>query len=297
LENYRKEYIVFLELEKGLSANTVSNYLRDLDKLIEYCTLNEQDITKIELGDLEKFCILQSEKGLRPKSMARLVSSIKSYYNFLMIEDIVEESPSDLLQSPKLDKRLPDTISVEEINSLVNTIDLSKSPGFRNKVMLELLYGAGLRVSELTALKINNVNLEEDYLIVVGKGNKERLIPLAKQTKDIVKSYLIDRKKIESKPGYEDLLFLNKSGRSISRVMVFLIVKEAAEKAGIHKNISPHTFRHSFASHLVEGGANLRAVQEMLGHESLLSTEIYTHVNDDYLRSTLIEFHPWSKRA
>jgi integrase/recombinase XerD len=297
LENYRKEYIVFLELEKGLSVNTVSNYLRDLDKLIEYTQKNEQDIARLELSDLEKFCVLQSEGGLRPKSMARLISSIKSYYNYLMIEGIVEESPSDLLQSPKLDKRLPDTISVEEINSLVATIDLSKSHGFRNKVMLELLYGAGLRVSELTALKINNINLEEDYLIVVGKGNKERIIPIATQTKGLLKTYLVERKKAESKPGFEDLLFLNKSGRSISRVMVFLIVKEAAEKAGIHKNISPHTFRHSFASHLVEGGANLRAVQEMLGHESLLSTEIYTHVNNDYLRSTLIEFHPWAKRA
>lgn len=297
MENYRKEYIVFLELEKGLSVNTVSNYLRDLDKLINYTKDNVLDIATIELKELEKFCVLQSEKGLRPKSMARLISSVKSYYNYLMIEGIVEESPSDLLQSPKLDKRLPDTISVEEINSMVATIDLSKSHGFRNKVMLELLYGAGLRVSELTALRINNVNLEEDYLIVIGKGNKERLIPLASQTKEILSSYLLERKKSDSKPGYEDLLFLNKSGRSISRVMVFLIVKEAAEKAEIHKNISPHTFRHSFASHLVEGGANLRAVQEMLGHESLLSTEIYTHVNDDYLRSTLIEFHPWAKRV
>lgn len=296
MENYRKEYIIFLELEKGLSANTVSNYLRDLDKLIDYVNVNKLDISALDLKTLEEFCILQSEKGLRPKSMARLISSIKSYYNYLLVEGTIDESPSDLLQSPKLEKRLPDTISVDEINSLVATIDLSKSYGFRNKVMLEMLYGAGLRVSELIALRINNINLNDEYIKVVGKGNKERLIPLATQTKKLLAAYVIERKKDQSKPGFEDLLFLNKSGRSISRVMVFLIVKEAAEKAGIHKNISPHTFRHSFASHLVEGGANLRAVQEMLGHESLLSTEIYTHVNNDYLRSTLIEYHPWSKR-
>lgn len=294
-ENYRKEYIIFLELEKGLSTSTVSNYLRDLDKLINYCKSKKIEISDIDLSFMEKFCVDKVNEDLKAKSLSRLISGLKSFFNFLMIQGVIEESPIDLLQGPKLEKRMPDTISVEEVNQIVAGIDLSKKQGFRNKVMIELLYGAGLRVSELATLKINDIYLNEDFIKVLGKGNKERLIPLAAQTKKILEVYITERKKEASEPGFEDLLFLNKHGRSISRVMIFLIVKEATETAGIHKNISPHTFRHSFASHLVEGGANIRAVQELMGHKSITSTEIYTHVDDQYLRSTLIEYHPWSE--
>ncbi len=292
-EQYKQGYISFLKLEKALSQNTVDNYLRDLNKLVSYA----QDINKLpnQLGlqDFHEFIAALGKQGIAARSLARLISSIKSFYNYLMLEEVVEDNPTELLQTPKLPSQLPDTLSVEEIDQIVGTLDLSRNDGFRNKTILETLYGCGLRVSELIDLRKSNLQLEEDYVRVVGKGNKERLVPLGAATKKLLNTYLeAIRNHIEPAAGHEDYLFLNKHGKKLSRVMIFMIVKKCVEKAGIKKNISPHTFRHSFASHLVAGGADLRAVQEMLGHESITTTEIYTHLDRDYLRSTLLEFHP-----
>lgn len=292
-EQYKIGYTSFLKLEKALSANTVENYLRDLNKLISFA----QDINKLPnqltLEDFHSFIAELGKKGIAARSLARLISSIKSFYNYLLLEEVIEDNPSELLQTPKLPSQLPDTLSLAEIDQIIGCIDLSKGDGFRNKTIIEVLYGCGLRVSELIDLRISNIFLQEEYVKVLGKGSKERLVPLGSTTNKLLKSYLEGVRNHNSPaPGHEDYLFLNKHGKKLSRVMIFMIVKNTVEKAGIRKNISPHTFRHSFASHLVEGGADLRAVQEMLGHESITTTEIYTHLDSNYLRSTLLEFHP-----
>ena len=272
--------------------------MRDLRKLETFAKNKEIDSPlDVSYEDLKELISEQNINGVSDKSQARLISGIKSFFNYLMLDEQIEESPAELLESPKMQKKLPDTLSVEEIDAMVATLDLSKPGAFRNKVILELLYSAGLRVSELISLKINDVFLADEFLRIIGKGNKERLIPLAAQTKDLISAYLLERKSQDAKPGNEEYLFLNKRKSKISRVMIFLIVKECAEKAGIHKNISPHTLRHSFATHLIEGGANLRAVQEMLGHESISTTEIYTHLDKNYLKSELIDKHPWAKES
>lgn len=292
-DQFTSGYKSFLKLEKSLSDNTVENYMRDLNKLIAFGKEIKKGPEKLEYTDFSAFISKLNEAGMAPRSQARLISGIKSFYNYLLVEEVIEDNPSELLVSPKLPSQLPDTLSVEEIDQMIASIDLSRGEGFRNKVIIETLYGCGLRVSELIALKISNFNFKEDYLKVLGKGNKERMIPLGATTKNLILSYIEGiRNHIEAAPNHEDFLFLSKHGKSISRVMIFMIVKSVTEKAGIHKNVSPHTFRHSFASHLVEGGADLRAVQEMLGHESITTTEIYTHLDNDYLRSTLMEFHP-----
>ncbi|MGB0167073.1 MAG: site-specific tyrosine recombinase XerD [Luteibaculum sp.] len=292
-DTLRLGYTSFLKLEKSLSDNTVENYLRDLDKLISFAKASNKNPKELQLQDFQELTQDLSKSGLSARSMARIISGIKSFYNYLLLEEFIDENPTELLLTPKLPQKLPDTLSVEEIDDLVGKIDLSRPEGFRNKTIIETLYGCGLRVSELINLKISNLHFKDGFIKVSGKGNKERLIPLGRSVQKLLETYFEGvRRPLEAAKGHEDFLFLNKHGKKLSRVMIFMIVKACVEKAGIRKNISPHTFRHSFASHLVEGGADLRAVQEMLGHESITTTEIYTHIDRNYLKSVLLDFHP-----
>lgn len=294
-EPYVNGYKSFLKLEKSLSDNTVENYLRDLSKLIAFAREIKKGPSELDFQDFQELLKQLNKKGIAARSQARLISGIKSFYNYLLIEEIIEENPSELLQTPKLPSQLPDTLSVEEIDKIIGVIDLSKKDGYRNKCILETLYGCGLRVSELINLNIADVHLKDEFVKVKGKGDKERLVPIGGGTKKILESYYNGvRVHVEPASGHQNYLFLNKHGKKLSRVMIFMIVKSCVEKSGIKKNVSPHTFRHSFASHLVEGGADLRAVQEMLGHESITTTEIYTHLDASYLRNTLLDFHPRS---
>jgi integrase/recombinase XerD len=285
----------YLKLEKSLSANSIDAYLRDIEKLHQYLEMTG-DITmpeNISLEQLEQFVQYIHKLGLNDRSQARIISGIRAFYKFLLMEDAINHNPTELLEGPKLSRKLPDTLSYDEINQLINVIDLSTPEGTRNKAMLETLYSCGLRVSELVNLKISNLFLEVEFIKVLGKGNKERLIPIGSDAIKYINIYRSTvRNQIAIKPGSEDYLFLNRRGNLLSRVMVFMIIKELAAKAGITKSISPHTFRHSFATHLVEGGADLRAVQEMLGHESITTTEIYTHLDREYLRETIAKYHP-----
>ena len=287
----------YLKLERSLSANTVEAYLHDVDKLIQFFAgrLQDKSPDKITNQDLKDFLIWVNELGMLPPTQARVLSGLKAFFKYLLLENSISTDPSALIESPKMSRKLPDTLSIIEINRLIDAIDLSKPEGMRNKAMLEVLYGCGLRVSELTGLKISNLHLDIEFIKILGKGNKERLVPIGSEAIKFLQLFINEvRVQIRIKPGKEDFVFLNKRGNPISRVMVFLIIKDLAKKAGISKNISPHTFRHSFATHLIEGGADLRAVQEMLGHESITTTEIYTHLDRDYLRETIIQFHPRS---
>lgn len=292
-----KGFKSYLRLERSLSANTIASYLHDVAKLEAYFL--EEEIVKspadIKTDDLKSFLQFVHSSGLSSHSQARNLSGIKAFFKYLLLEDIIEDDPSALLQSPKLSRKLPDTLTLTEINSLIDAIDLSKTEGMRNKAMLEMLYGSGLRVSELINLKISNLFLNLDLIKILGKGNKERLVPIGGSAKKFLTIWLNEvRVHFKIKPGEEDFVFLNRRGSPLSRVMVFLIIKDLAEKIGLKKTISPHTFRHSFATHLIEGGADLRAVQEMLGHESITTTEIYTHLDKEYLRSTILQHHPRS---
>ncbi len=293
-EIYRKGYNTFLKLEKSLSDNTLESYFRDLDKLISFAGEHAITPTSLTYEHLQEFLEQVSEKGMSARSRARLISGIKSFYGYLLIEEIIEENPTELLQTPKLPKKLPDTLNIEEINAIIGTIDLSIKEGTRNKTILETLYGCGLRVTELTELKINQLFFDEEFIRVIGKGDKERLVPMGSTVKKLLQQYLPTRHEIPGgiKPGHEEFVFLNYRGSKLSRVMIFMIIQKLIEKLGITKSVSPHTFRHSFATHLIEGGADLRAVQEMLGHESITTTEIYTHLDRDYLRSEIIDHHP-----
>ncbi|MCD6565629.1 MAG: site-specific tyrosine recombinase XerD [Bacteroidales bacterium] len=288
---------IFLKLEKSLSPNSVSAYIHDIHMLTRYLDAVhiDKEPAKIELSDLRKFVQYISELGVTPRTQARVISGIKAFFLYLMIEEVIEVNPTTLLETPKIGKKLPVVLSVEEIDRLLAAIDLSKPEGQRNKAILETLYSCGLRVSELINLKISNVYPDLGFLRVVGKGNKERLIPISHKALKEINLYYQDRRRlpnIENSDG--DIVFLNRRGKRLTRVMIFTIVKDLANKIRIKKKISPHTFRHSFATHLVEGGADLRAVQEMLGHESILTTEIYTHLDSEYLRDTIIRFHPRS---
>ena len=289
-------YKQYLRLEKSLSANTVEAYLTDLDKLFRF--LDDKGIHKLEakLEDLEQFSASLHDIGICPRSQARILSGIRSFYHFLILEDELEADPSELLESPQIGFHLPEVLSLEEIDNLIGSIDLSTPEGQRNRAILETLYSCGLRVSELCNLKLSNLYLEEGFIKVEGKGNKQRLVPISPRAIRELQLYFIDRNLMEIKPGYEDFVFISKRGKNISRIMVFHIVKVLAETTGITKNISPHTFRHSFATHLLEGGANLRAIQCMLGHESIGTTEIYTHIDRNMLRSEIIEHHPRNRR-
>jgi len=285
----------YLQLERAMSANTVEAYLDDVSKLQQFAepqAIEPQGITPVQLQD---FLTWINGFGLSAYSQARILSGIKTFYLFMALEYGLVENPTALIQAPRLGRKIPDVLNITEIDDLIAAIDLSATEGMRNKALLEVLYGCGLRVSELVGLKISNLFLDVEFIKVEGKGSKERLVPIGSQAAKYLHIYLNEiRIHQKIKPGFEDFVFLNRRGAPLTRVMVFIIIKDLAAKIGLKKKISPHTFRHSFASHLVEGGADLRAVQEMLGHESITTTEIYTHVDRDYLRSVITQFHPRS---
>jgi integrase/recombinase XerD len=293
-ESHKKGYKAYLQLEKSLSENSVQAYLRDVKKLTTWLQQSKQlkAPADIELRDLEQF--LESiNPSTNAASQARIISGLRSFFRYCVLEDIRQTDPTVLLEAPRLKRSLPDVLSFEEIELLIKQIDLSRPEGGRNKALLETLYSCGLRVTELVNLRLSGLYLDVGFVRVTGKGDKERLIPIGRDAIKYINLYRHnDRVHIAPKPGNEDILFLNRRGAKLSRVMIFYIIKELAKQAGIKKTISPHTFRHSFATHLVEGGADLRAVQEMLGHESITTTEIYTHLNREFLRNTLHEFHP-----
>ena len=285
----------YLKLERSLSPNSVEAYVHDIvlfDRFLQSKKL-EVSLPAIKLSHLQDFLKWINEIGLGSRSQARIISGLKGFFKYCLMENIIMDDPSQLLESPRLGRKLPDTLSVEDINNLINAIDLSKPEGVRNKAMLETLYSSGLRVSELISLKISNLHMEIGFLKVTGKGDKERLVPIGSVAIKHIKIYMQEiRCHIKIQKGCEDFVFLNNRGRPLSRVMVFLFIKQLAEKISLNKQISPHTFRHSFATHLIEGGADLRAVQEMLGHESITTTEIYTHLDRDFLRASIIKHHP-----
>ena len=286
------KYKQYLKLEKSLSDNTVDAYLTDLDKLLAYLTLENINILDVRLENLEDFSAGLHDIGIHPRSQARILSGIRSFYRFLIMEDYLKADPTELLESPQTGFKLPEVMTVEEIDLLIGSIDRSTKEGQRNRAILETLYSCGLRVSELCNLKLSELYFEEGFIKVEGKGSKQRLVPISPRAIKEIRLYFTDRNLMKIKPGFEDFVFISNFGKNISRIMVFHLIKELAEKAGITKNISPHTFRHSFATHLLEGGANLRAIQCMLGHESIATTEIYTHIDRKMLRSEIIEHHP-----
>ena len=290
------EYHLYLKFEKALSANTIEAYESDLLKLSGYLSYAHLTLETAETKHLRDFIIEISTLGIHPRSQARILSSIKSFYHFLIYKNHSSEDPTELLESPKIGLRLPEVLSVQEIDHIVNAIDLSKPEGQRNKAIIEVLYGSGLRVSELIGLQLSKLYLEEGYMLVEGKGSKQRLVPMSSQSIKQIGLWKADRNLLSIKKGHEDILFLNRRGSKLTRAMIFTIVKELALMAGIRKNVSPHTFRHSFATHLLENGANLRAIQQLLGHESITTTELYTHIDVHYLRQTVIECHPLYKR-
>ena len=280
-----RKYQQYLKLEKALSANTLDAYLTDLNKLLCFLKTENIDMLAVTLDDLQRFAAGLHDIGIHPRSQARILSGIKSFFHFLVMADYREDDPSELLEGPKIGFKLPEVLTVEEIDTIISTVDMSKKEGQRNRAILETLYSCGLRVSELCNLKLSELYFDEGFIKVEGKGSKQRLVPISPRAIKEIKYWLLDRNLGKIKKGFEDYVFL-------SRIMVFHLIKELAEKAGITKNISPHTFRHSFATHLLEGGANLRAIQCMLGHESIATTEIYTHIDRNMLRSEIIEHHP-----
>ena len=292
---YKKGFKAYLQLEKSLSENSVEAYIHDIDKLTQYLAFSYSDIKpgEVKLQHLEKFIQWIGELGMTPSSQSRIISGLRNFYKYCLQEQISKTDPTALLETPKLIKHLPDVLTFSEIESISNSIDVSTNEGARNKAIIETLYSCGLRVSELVNLRLSCLYFDVGYLRIIGKGDKERLVPVGAPAIKYINIYRQNiRVHVPVIPGNEDILFLNRRGRKLSRVMIFMIIKNAAKQAGITKTISPHTFRHSFATHLVEGGADLRAVQEMLGHESITTTEIYTHLNREYLRETLQQFHP-----
>lgn len=287
-----RKYQQYLKLEKALSANTLDAYLTDLNKLLCFLKTENIDMLAVTLDDLQRFAAGLHDIGIHPRSQARILSGIKSFFHFLVMADYREDDPSELLEGPKIGFKLPEVLTVEEIDTIISTVDMSKKEGQRNRAILETLYSCGLRVSELCNLKLSELYFDEGFIKVEGKGSKQRLVPISPRAIKEIKYWLLDRNLGKIKKGFEDYVFLARWGNSISRIMVFHLIKELAEKAGITKNISPHTFRHSFATHLLEGGANLCAIQCMLGHESIATTEIYTHIDRNMLRSEIIEHHP-----
>lgn len=293
--SFFQEYHIYLKMEKSLSENTVLGYERDIHKLFAYLHDAHIQPEEAKLEHLRDFIVEISELGIHERSQARLVSSIKSFYCFLIYKEKIKEDPTELLEAPKLGLRLPEVLSLEEINSISDAIDVSVWTGQRNRAIIEVLYGSGLRVSELINLKISNIYFEENYMLVEGKGNKQRLVPLSDESVKQISFWNMARHRLDIKKGNEDFLFLNNRGSKLTRAMIFEIVKKLAEKAGIRKNVSPHTFRHSFATHLLENGANLRAIQQLLGHESITTTELYTHIDVQYLRETILMYHPMNQ--
>ncbi len=295
IQSYLKGFSAYLKLERSLSENSINAYLNDVSKLFEYLQLAKQDATlqTISLKELRDFIIWLNELGAQASTQARVISGIKSFFMYLMEEELIKNDPSALLETPKISRKLPDTLSIHEIDQLIAAIDASKPEGMRNKAIIEVLYSCGLRVSELTELKISNIFEETEFIKVVGKGNKERIVPIGATALKFINIYLNEVRVHQTiKRGNEDYIFLNRFGAKLSRISIFNLIKSLAVAAGIHKNISPHTLRHSFATHLIEGGADLRAIQEMLGHASITTTEIYTHLDRDYLKTVITEFHP-----
>jgi integrase/recombinase XerD len=296
-ESHIKHFGTYLKLERSLSANSIEAYVRDVEKLAQFINIKYVGLNPLAITGkhLQAFLEYINELGMSAFSQARILSGIKAFYKYLLFEELIEKDPTTLMEGPKLGRQLPDTLSYEEIVKLFEAIDLSSPEGARNRAMLEVLYSSGLRVSELVELKLANVYFDIGFLRVIGKGNKERLIPVGRDALKYLKIYLEEvRVHIPVQKGFESNVFLNRRGRKLTRVMVFLVIKSLALQTGLKKIISPHTFRHSFATHLIEGGADLRAVQEMLGHESITTTEIYTHLDRDYLRQVIQEFHPRS---
>lgn len=289
------KYKLYLKLEKSLSANTINAYLADVNKLLQF--LANEDIHPYDatLENLNNFSANLRDIGIHPRSQARILSGIRSFYHYLVMDDRMQADPSELLESPQIGLHLPEVLTLEEIDNLIGSIDLSSNEGQRNRAILETLYSCGLRVSELCNLKLSDLYLEEGFIRVEGKGNKQRLVPISRRAIRELQLYFIDRNQATIMKGCEDFVFISRRGKNISRIMVFHFIKELAESIGLKKNISPHTFRHSFATHLLEGGANLRAIQCMLGHESIGTTEIYTHIDKNRLRSEIIEHHPRNK--
>ena len=285
-------YHTFLQLEKSLSANSVEAYMDDLNKLLSYFRVVGKTPEEAVLEDLQAMIAGLREIGVCPRSQARIVSGIKSFYRFLLMENYIQRDPTELLESPKIGLKLPEFLTLQEINDIIGSIDLSLPEGQRNRAILETLYSCGLRVSELINIRFSDLYLDEGFVKVEGKGGKQRLVPISSTAIKEINLYLLDRCHIEVKKGYEDVLFLNRRGAALTRVMIFHIIRQHTELAGVRKTVSPHTFRHSFATHLLEGGANLRAIQQMLGHEKITTTEIYTHLDRNFLRSEILEYHP-----
>src|SRR5574344_1224321 len=291
-----KKYTAYLKLEKSLAANTLEAYMNDLSKLLDYLG-GRKATTEVTVVDLDGFFASLSDLGLRARTQARILSGLKAYYRFLLLDGQIEADPTERIDAPSLGRHLPEVLSVDEIDAIINGIDLSKREGQRNRAMLETLYSCGLRVSELITLKLSDLYLDDEFIRVEGKGQKQRLVPISKKAIKEIQFYMVDRHLVTAKKGHEDFLFLSRRGTHLSRIMIFHIIKELADEVGIIKIISPHTFRHSFATHLLEGGANLRAIQMMLGHESITTTEIYTHIDRSRLRSEIIEHHPRNIKA
>lgn len=290
-----RQFKAYLALERSLSANTVEAYLRDVGLLFDFFDERQIDYRRAKLGDFEDFIKLLNDLGLHARSQARIVSGIKAFYKYLIYSDELEADPTELLQTPKLPRYLPEVLSIDEIERILAVIDLSKPEGQRNRAIVETLYGSGLRVSELVDLKLSGIDFDRHFMRVEGKGSKQRLVPLSEPAEKAIGLWLYDRNKLPVKHGQEDFVFLNRRGHQLTRNMVFIIVKQLAAEAGVQKSISPHTFRHSFATHLLEGGANLRAIQEMLGHENITTTEIYTHMDMTFLRTEILDKHPRNK--
>jgi integrase/recombinase XerD len=289
-----------MRLEKGMSVHSIDAYLNDVQKLKQYLEIHKiaKGPTEVTYDDLTRFITFMNELGIARRSQARMLSGIRAFYHYMIMDEVMIEDPTVLVESPKLEQYLPDILSIEEIDTLLSNVDLSDPQGHRNRAMLETLYACGLRVTELINLKISYMYLDVGFVRVIGKNNKERLVPIGEQAIHFINFYLEGYRNamMNVKPGQQDFLFLNRNGKKLSRVMVFIIIKNLCEIAGIRKSISPHTFRHSFATHLVEGGADLKAVQDMLGHESITTTEIYTHLDNAYLRETVLSFHPRNQR-
>mgnify|MGYP004702125689 CR=1 FL=1 len=297
-QSYKRGFAAFLHFEKSHQPNTIEAYLHDFDLLADFFDSHYSSLgfLDIEPAHITEFVHHISSRGLSNKSLARIVSGVRAFFRYLIMEDIIKENPAELLERPRLPVKLPEHLSLEEINRIVAAIDLSNPLGNRNRAIIETLYGAGLRVSELTDLHLSNLNFKEDYFIITGKGNKQRLVPMGSVVKKCLLQYIEhDRSAIETKKSQEDYVFLSKHGTQLTREMIFVIVKTLSKTAGISKKVSPHIFRHSFATHLVQAGADLRVVQELLGHESITTTEIYTHLDRSYLLETLISYHPRSK--
>ncbi len=296
-ESEISEFRNYLKVERGLSDNSIHAYVTDLVKLVQFLRDQGHHIgpEEVTLAHLKEMMAWINSRGISPRTQARVISGIKSFYKFLLIEEKVDRDPTALLEAPKVGRKLPEILTVEEIDTIINAIDTKKPEGQRNKAILETLYSCGLRVSELIDLKISNLFFESGFVKIEGKGSKERLVPISTKAIKEINLYLSEyRRNLKIHPEHEDVLFLNRRGKKLSRVMIFTIIKNLTQKLNLEKNVSPHTFRHSFATHLIDGGANLRAVQEMLGHESIITTEIYTHLDKEYLKNTIIQFHPRS---